>query len=96
MTEIQESYLIDPLTQTGLADTLARTSTSPHVNVAVGRVIAWDTVTRRNQITILGGDFYDLPAVDTTSLTTIVAGNNVLVLMIGNQWVIQGRILDPI
>lgn len=97
MNEISESFLIDPINHDQLADTLARQPASGNgINVAVGNVISWTTATRRNQVSIMGGVFTDLPAIDTPALATMVAGNNVLVLMIGNQWIIQGRILDPI
>lgn len=94
---ITESFLVEQMGQDLLADTLARQpSDGPKVSVAVGNVISWTAATRRNQISILGGTFTDLPAIDTAALATLVAGNNVLVLMIGNQWIIQGQILDPI
>lgn len=92
-----ESFLLEPHQIAGVADTIAdQRGDLPKINVAVGNVVAWDTVTRRNTITIQGGTFVDLPAMDTAALTTMVAGNNVLVLKVGNQWLIQGRILDPI
>lgn len=98
MTEpITESFLLDPMVQDALVETLSRPPiTGPVTKVAVGNIISWTVATRRNQVSILGGTFTDLPAMDTSALATLAAGNNVLVLMIGNQWIIQGRILDPI
>lgn len=88
-----ESYVVP---HDDLAATLAKSPAGRAIDVAVGTVLTWDTVTRRNQVSIRGGTFTDLPAMDTSALATMVAGNNVLVLMVGNQWLIQGRILDPI
>lgn len=97
MTAFDESLLLEPHEIAGVASVIAdQRPAGRQPNFAVGRVIAWDTGTRRNTIQISGGLFTDLPAVDTPALTTMVAGNNVLVLMVENQWVVQGRILDPI
>lgn len=91
-----ESLLLPSLAQDPLADTLAPSKSPPPINVAVGRVTAWTTATRRNTVSIRGGVFTDLPAMDTSALATMAPGDNVLVLMVNNQWLIQGRILDPI
>ena len=92
-----ESLLLEPSQIATVADTIAdQRGPAPRINVAVGVVLTWIVATRRNTVQINGGVFTDLPVVDTSALATMVAGNNVLVLMVNNQWLIHGRILDPI
>lgn len=94
---IEESFLLESHQIAGVVDTIAdQRGAVPRINVAVGVVLTWTTATRRNTVQIRGGVFTDLPAMDTSALASMVAGNNVLVLMVNNQWLIQGRILDPI
>lgn len=68
---------------------------APAVGYRQGVVVAWDSVTFANQVSVGGATVTNLPLLNSSDASLIVPGDTVGILTFGSSWAILGRFTVP-